>query len=210
MGCKAPRDRHCEREDVPKTAMPLGRKSAIAGKLPCEKVGYVRGRELFQSASQETCMMLKSIVCRKRKRYAIAFRAGRTRQTGGFSVCADTNWAKYRFLSEMGHFCISSSWGDRWFLSKEIGGFLRLTPVSGVIIVQAPFAVHSLRQAEDIERMTLGKPPRSPLHTPSPRRRSPTHKAGKLPQMRKQSDNINGSCYSPWKDSKACLSKRFF
>lgn len=37
------RDRHCKREDVPKTALPFGRKFAIAGCISREKVGYGRG-----------------------------------------------------------------------------------------------------------------------------------------------------------------------
>lgn len=91
MGFKALRDRHCEREDVPKTAQPLGRKFAIAGKYPCEKVGYVRGREIFRSASQETCTISRIYRLSEAEIIEHGFCPRQAEQTGGFSVCAFTN-----------------------------------------------------------------------------------------------------------------------
>lgn len=47
------RDRHCKREDVPKTALPFGRKFAIAGCISREKVGYGRGANAPKRKSGE-------------------------------------------------------------------------------------------------------------------------------------------------------------
>lgn len=47
------RDRHCKREDVPKTALPFGRKFAIAGCIFREKVGYGRGANAPKRKSGE-------------------------------------------------------------------------------------------------------------------------------------------------------------
>ena len=50
-GCRAPRERHCKRKNVPRRCKPLGRKSVIAGKT-CEKAG--RGRRSCKAPQRKS------------------------------------------------------------------------------------------------------------------------------------------------------------
>lgn len=54
-GCKAPRERHCKRKNVPKRRQPLGRKSAIADITSVRRQVTNEERTLC-GASQKTCM----------------------------------------------------------------------------------------------------------------------------------------------------------
>ena len=54
-GCKAPRERHCKRKNVPRRRQPLGRKSAIADITSVRRQVTNEERTLC-GASQKTCM----------------------------------------------------------------------------------------------------------------------------------------------------------
>lgn len=76
------RDRHCKREDVPKTALPFGRKFAIAGCISREKVGYGRGAKALKRKSGELhdpsappCLR-RSVLPMGRRKRAVSSQAG--------------------------------------------------------------------------------------------------------------------------------------
>lgn len=54
-GCKAPRERHCKRKNVPRRRQPLGRKSAIAD-ITSVRRQVTNEERTLRGASQKTCM----------------------------------------------------------------------------------------------------------------------------------------------------------
>lgn len=112
-----------------KRRMPLGRKFAIAGKHPCEKVGYVRGREIFRSASQETCTISWIYCLSEIKNRKAGFCSLAGRANGRFLRVRIYKLSELPISLGNWWFCVCVYWITAGFSSGGISGFCIFAPI---------------------------------------------------------------------------------